>query len=403
MEKTYLAALILVFGITLTIFVSANGNTTEGNVTDGGNAGGNETNGTTPGEPEEPRANKQICCTECVMVHSAISGRPTSEQCGNLANVDSSLPYHLSSKCVTYFRMMPKTISSCINLISPGAGNATVIGGNATFVFPEEGNATVIMPGGSNETLVVSRGSNATSISLRGSNETFVISGRENATFIVRAGSNETLVYLNYSTGGESNATVSGGLNFTVSVPGLNSTENGTIIAYYGKEPVIELNFTTSSGELNLSQIRVELNETYVIVNTGDLLSNNTKTVYIHDKGFVRLCAKDADIESIDEVSESCSGAYEVDLTACLSNPEGIKISNLVCYDEGSRIRVENLGHSALRGFKQPLTTTPDAPAPAAKASADNPLALYWPYLAAIAIIGIVALLLKSKKRKSSE
>lgn len=66
----------------------------------------------------EPISNEPSCCSECVNVHSAISGRPTSESCINLRDVDLALPYHLSNNCVNYFQANHKTILECINVVT---------------------------------------------------------------------------------------------------------------------------------------------------------------------------------------------------------------------------------------------------------------------------------------------
>jgi hypothetical protein len=74
------------------------------------------------------------------------------------------------------------------------------------------------------------------------------------------------------------------------------------------------------------------------------------KTVYIEDNNFVSLCVEDADVSSIGEISSDCNEANEIDMTDCLGNSTGYLANGINCVDEGERIRIENLQHSAIVG-----------------------------------------------------
>jgi hypothetical protein len=97
--------------------------------------------------------------------------------------------------------------------------------------------------------------------------------------------------------------------------------------------------------------IGLKANSTYIIVNLSDQLQEGkNKSLSISDIGFVSLCAKDAAIQDISEMSQNCSGDSEINITACIGNSTGVTIEGINCIDEGSVITVSGLIHSALRG-----------------------------------------------------
>ena len=113
------------------------------------------------------------------------------------------------------------------------------------------------------------------------------------------------------------------------------------------------INFTHnfSASEIDLNEVDITISSSSVIVNlSGQLLSGEKKTLYIDDNSFISLCVKDAEIASVSEISSGCNQANETDFTSCLGSSTGISINNLTCYDEGTRIRVENLSYSGIRG-----------------------------------------------------
>ncbi len=77
---------------------------------------------------------------------------------------------------------------------------------------------------------------------------------------------------------------------------------------------------------------------------SGVLLANETKTLYV-DKIAAqgKVCIKDEEVESIDEVSQKCDGNNER-MIQC----DGKAYGNYMCTDEGRQYKVEGLMHSAV-------------------------------------------------------
>jgi len=141
-------------------------------------------------------------------------------------------------------------------------------------------------------------------------------------------------------------------LNITIAGEPIQSTYNGTkeILFYDGASLI--LNFThefNSSNTIDLSKVQIQKASTYLIVNFSGQLTEN-KTLYFDDANFGELCVKDAEISSITEITSDCNGANETNLNSCLGNNAGITINGITCSDEGSRIKIENLQHSGVRG-----------------------------------------------------
>jgi|GEM_PF-3574331 hypothetical protein len=165
-------------------------------------------------------------------------------------------------------------------------------------------------------------------------------------------------------TGNESNVNSSGisKLNITVGGNSTYGTFNGTkeIVFYDYSTRIINFTYNFSVSKLDLRRVRIIVSNTSVIVNmSGQLQQQYNKTVYIDDNDFSALCVKDAEIESADNISSGCNGANETDFTACLGG--SAVISGVTCADEGSRIRIENLRFSGIRGT--PRTAAETAPA----------------------------------------
>ena len=130
-----------------------------------------------------------------------------------------------------------------------------------------------------------------------------------------------------------------------------NVTGCNCIEIYDGSDLILNATHNFSAGKVYLRKITMIKGTNYIIANlSNQLLSTETKTVYIDDNNFIGICVEDSEISSISEISSDCSGANEYDLTGCLGNSTGYTNGTITCYDEGSRIRVENLTHSAIRG-----------------------------------------------------
>ncbi len=161
--------------------------------------------------------------------------------------------------------------------------------------------------------------------------------------------------------GDESYIQTTGIADINVSIGGnrLNET-NGTfsdkqkILICDGSKLIVDFDHNFSINEINLSKINITLSTTYIIVNlSGQLAGGEKKTLYIDDNSFIALCVKDAEISSISEISTDCNGNNETDFTTCLGNSTGVAIDNITCYDEGNKIKIENLSYSGIRGIQE--------------------------------------------------
>jgi hypothetical protein len=162
--------------------------------------------------------------------------------------------------------------------------------------------------------------------------------------------------------GNESNVIKSGINNLNITVSG-NSTygsyDNVQELIFYDSAVKL-LNFTHNftSTELNLSKVTLIKTDNSILINiSGQLQDNYNKTIYLENNEFVSLCAKDAEISSISEVSSSCNGDDETDLTSCLTTNITVgydnttNTTNLIgCKYDGTTFSVSNLRNSALRG-----------------------------------------------------
>ncbi len=121
------------------------------------------------------------------------------------------------------------------------------------------------------------------------------------------------------------------------------------------------MNFTHNftKNDFDLSRVHVEKTALSIVVNlSGQLASGEKKTLYLGDNSFVGLCVKDSEISSVSEISSSCNVANETDFTSCIGNAGGVTINGITCYDDGAKIRVENLSSSGIRGTQ----ASPSAP-----------------------------------------
>lgn len=110
--------------------------------------------------------------------------------------------------------------------------------------------------------------------------------------------------------------------------------------------PIVSFNFNFSESNLELPKITVRINNTgrSSILIKG--LTGINKTVNIPKVAYTgRLCVKDAEIDSLDEITDSCTGPDEYLFTACT----GESISGIRCTDKGSYFEVAGLMHSAVK------------------------------------------------------
>jgi hypothetical protein len=154
----------------------------------------------------------------------------------------------------------------------------------------------------------------------------------------------------------ESNVNTSGISNLNITVGGnstsglFNSVQN--IIFNESSNMIINFTHNFTYSQLDLSKITIIKSTNYIIVNlSSQLQSDYNKTIYIDDNNFVSLCVKDAEVSSVSDISSSCNGVNETDFTTCLGG--SASINGINCTDEGTRIRINNLRFSAIRGTPQ--------------------------------------------------
>jgi hypothetical protein len=145
-------------------------------------------------------------------------------------------------------------------------------------------------------------------------------------------------------------------LNITTGGNHSHYSFNDTQETIFYDQANVMVNFTHnfSKSILDLSKVEIQKAPTYIIVNFSGQLENN-KTLYLADDSFVSLCVKNKEISSISEMSSDCTGDNETDFTTCLGNT-GVTLNGINCTDEGTRIRVENLQYSAIRGTTSAVT-----------------------------------------------
>jgi hypothetical protein len=155
--------------------------------------------------------------------------------------------------------------------------------------------------------------------------------------------------------GNESNVATSGvtDLNITIGGNSTNGTFSGTqeVVFYDATERLANFTHNFSAAKINLSKVSIAVTSNSILINlSGQLLPNEKKTLYIDDTNFISLCVKDSEIADISQMTNECNGTNETDFTSCIGNSTGIHINNISCADEGTRIRVDNLTYSAIRG-----------------------------------------------------
>jgi len=152
--------------------------------------------------------------------------------------------------------------------------------------------------------------------------------------------------------GVEDNVTKEGvtDLNITVGGNASNGTFTGMQEVIFKDGATLLLNFSHnfSNSTLNLTTFTIRKNAKSLVVNTSGQVSN--KTLFLPKIAFIALCAKDAEIDSADEITTDCSGPFEILLTACLGNAGGVTVDNVTCKDDGALLSFSNLRFSGVSG-----------------------------------------------------
>ena len=116
-------------------------------------------------------------------------------------------------------------------------------------------------------------------------------------------------------------------------------------------ELVIEFNYNFSKGNLNLTNVKIEKTENSIVVNfSTQLLTGETKTLYLKNNNYDKLCVKDAAIQSETEITNSCTGEAEYDFTPCLSL-KTLNLNGINCTLNENIIKIEHLTHSGIKGI----------------------------------------------------
>lgn len=160
----------------------------------------------------------------------------------------------------------------------------------------------------------------------------------------------------------ETNVTSSGLTNLSITIGGspVNEQHSGNKRVLFFDQGEVIVNFTHNFNQTNildLSKVEIQKTSTYLIVNFSGQLKGN-KTLYLDDNSFINLCVKDAEIALISEVSSGCNGDSETDFTTCLGSSTEVTLDGITCTDEGSRIVIENLQFSAIRGATSDSSTS---------------------------------------------
>ena len=157
----------------------------------------------------------------------------------------------------------------------------------------------------------------------------------------------------------ESNVTSLGvdALNITIGGNSTNESINEVqeVLFYDEEELMINFSHNFTESVLDLRNVSIIKDTNSLIINISNQLQGN-KTLYLTDNEFISLCVKDAEVESIDEVSSTCDSTNETDFTTCLNS--NATINGINCIDLGTTIQVENLQYSAVRGTQASSTTS---------------------------------------------
>gem|GEM_PF-6624255 len=104
-------------------------------------------------------------------------------------------------------------------------------------------------------------------------------------------------------------------------------------------------NFTAQ--RINFSQIAIRVNSSGIVFHaTGDPLNASSKQLFMNDSSWTDLCAKDATVSSLNDISAACTGSNETDLSSCIGG--NLTSGNITCVDLGTRLRVGGLRHSGI-------------------------------------------------------
>jgi len=125
-----------------------------------------------------------------------------------------------------------------------------------------------------------------------------------------------------------------------------NFTNQNLVQLFVNDTTIIEFNHSFGNTTIDLTNISIQQNENSskgsLIIN--GLTLNSTKTFYLDNlSSHHGLCIKDADVDGIDDISNSCNGTFEKFVTCPGS------AGNYNCSMNGTRFKITGLNHSAVQ------------------------------------------------------
>ncbi|MDO8563827.1 MAG: hypothetical protein Q7R87_02375 [Nanoarchaeota archaeon] len=286
-------------------------------------------------------------------------------------NINVTINDTSNNKNSTIYLLNVTQIASLVNLtLNSSQSNlsimeATTLSLNGSLISGDLGARLLIYNNGTiinNGTLNVSNSTQFNSTGLI--NITFIYESSQNYSF------SSLTYYLNVSAypdsdgdgvkdntdtlyGNESNIIYSGISSINITVGGLatNGSFSGLkeIDIMNSSTLIINFSHNFSLSGLNLSKINLTVNTNSVFINLSGQLQGN-KTIYILDNSFASLCVKDDHVYSENDISSSCSGSNETSLNGCIGNSTGFTNNSILCYDQGTVIKIENLRYSGVKG-----------------------------------------------------
>jgi hypothetical protein len=170
-----------------------------------------------------------------------------------------------------------------------------------------------------------------------------------------------TDIVTNVISGNESSVTTSGVTALNITLDGsddLSGDLSGNHFMTFFDGAVLLMNFTHnfSAGGLDLSQAAIVTSSRGIVVNLSNQLSS-TKTLYLTDSGFSKICADNTDIGSLNDISGSCSEVGETLFTVseCVA---GTTRDGITCSQSGSLFVLSGLNHSGVGGGSPPNITS---------------------------------------------
>ena len=153
------------------------------------------------------------------------------------------------------------------------------------------------------------------------------------------------------------NASGTGILSMTIGGNASGATASGEqeVIIKDNDTTIAVFSYDFDQQPLNLSKIQIAKNSTSILTDFSGQI--DSKTLYIEDNNFTRICVKDDELSSVSQISSSCDGTREFNFTSCLGGSDSK--GGITCTDEGSMLKFENLNHSGILGIIDDLISPP--------------------------------------------